>query len=498
MSKPQKKLVAASLSLALAFGATPAAAFADNVDPDSDGTESQAAEYSEYVTVPVIIDDSGNGSAKAIVMQVGSVGGDLLAALEGSFMGDVERVCSAKGKTFEGWAYSDGCLVKDDLNREVTSETAVYAKYAEHAPIHVVIDGNAGSVKTINLEIGSSLRGGLEDLIDDVYDVCIAQDLVFVGWTYSDGSLIWETDDDPKVTGETTVYAKYAADRFAATLHYEVNDGLPSGGGITIYPGDKLADVLARPIWQEEKDLAEEHAPAGKHFIGWGIYIDGELKAIPEDYIVSGDVDVYAMYGVIVRFIDSDGTVNSLMVSENGTVAPPADPPCKEGYKFEGWSLSADEFIPVDFSKVAKDEDGDGYVAFYAYYSKIPENGDNGSSGGQNGDNGNNGASGDPSGADDNGGNGASDDQNGATKDDGKSPDNTGDMPSDDNSDPDAATDADSQADGETDGADEDGADESSETPQTGDETNAAAVAGIGGVAGLMAAVATRLRRRGN
>lgn len=41
-----------------------------------------------------------------------------------------------------------------------------------------------------------------------------------------------------------------------------------------------------------------------------------------------------------------------------------------------------------------------------------------------------------------------------------------------------------------------DDADESSIAPQTGDATNVAAVAGIGGIAGLLAAAAALLRRR--
>lgn len=40
--------------------------------------------------------------------------------------------------------------------------------------------------------------------------------------------------------------------------------------------------------------------------------------------------------------------------------------------------------------------------------------------------------------------------------------------------------------------------DESSIAPQTGDATNVAAVAGIGGIAGLLAAAAALLRRRRN
>ena len=45
-------------------------------------------------------------------------------------------------------------------------------------------------------------------------------------------------------------------------------------------------------------------------------------------------------------------------------------------------------------------------------------------------------------------------------------------------------------------GDDAEAVDESSIAPQTGDSTNVAVVAGIGGIAGLLAAAAALLRRR--
>lgn len=115
--------------------------------------------------------------------------------------------------------------------------------------------------------------------------------------------------------------------------------------------------------------------------------------------------------------------------------------------EFEGWSSTLKDeqgnwvYTPVDFSKAVEDTDGDGVVTYYAFYNEAK--------------------------ADDNGNGNAATDK--------------------------AATDeSDAQ------GSDQQAADESSEAPQTGDATNAAAVAGIGGIAGLMAAAAALLRRRRN
>lgn len=141
-----------------------------------------------------------------------------------------------------------------------------------------------------------------------------------------------------------------------------------------------------------------------------------------------------------VKFVDNfNGTESSTEVKKGETVAKPADP-AYDGWTFEGWSstLKDDEgnwdYTPVDFSKAVEDEDQDGVVTYYAFYS-----------------------------------------ENQAAADD--------------------------AANGEEAAVQEaagDDADESNIAPQTGDATNVAAVAGIGGIAGLLAAAAALLRRRRN
>ena len=92
---------------------------------------------------------------------------------------------------------------------------------------------------------------------------------------------------------------------------------------------------------------------------------------------------------------------------------------------------------PVDFSKAVEDEDQDGVVTYYAFYS-----------------------------------------ENQAAADD--------------------TANGEEATGQEAAGDDADAADEPSIAPQTGDATNVAAVAGIGGIAGLLAAAAALLRRRRN
>ena len=167
---------------------------------------------------------------------------------------------------------------------------------------------------------------------------------------------------------------------------------------------------------------------------------------------MQSDVNIYAQWTknadaqaeqITVKFVDNfNETESSTEVKKGETVAQPADP-TYDGWTFEGWSstLKDDEgnweYTPVDFSKAVEDEDQDGVVTYYAFYS-----------------------------------------ENQAAADD--------------------TANSEEAAVQEAAGDDADAADESSIAPQTGDATNVAAVAGIGGIAGLLAAAAALLRRRRN
>ena len=196
----------------------------------------------------------------------------------------------------------------------------------------------------------------------------------------------------------------------------------------------------------------------GYTFDGWywhadySGYTDEQKAADKVDFSqpVQSDVNIYAQWTknadaqaeqITIKFVDNfNGTESSAEVKKGEAVAKPADP-TYDGWTFEGWSstLKDDEgnweYTPVDFSKAVEDEDQDGVVTYYAFYS-----------------------------------------ENQAAADD--------------------TANSEEAAVQEAAGDDADAADESSIAPQTGDATNVAAVAGIGGIAGLLAAAAALLRRR--
>ena len=248
-----------------------------------------------------------------------------------------------------------------------------------------------------------------------------------------------------------TIYAQWTknADQNEIDVLYAANGG-QFATGETFQQGVTDSDGMMRQPAEPTRD--------GYTFDGWywhadySGYTDEQKAADKVDFSqpVQSDVNIYAQWTknadtqaeqITVKFVDNfNETESSAEVKKGETVAQPADP-TYDGWTFEGWSstLKDDEgnweYTPVDFGKAVEDEDQDGVVTYYAFYS-----------------------------------------ENQAAADD--------------------TANGEEAAVQEAAGDDADAADEPSIAPQTGDATNVAAVAGIGGIAGLLAAAAALLRRR--
>ena len=373
------------------------------------------------------------------------------------------------GYTFAGWYWVSDLSVlteeqkdlnKVDFTQPVTKpHVTMYAQWVKNQDeINVLYAANGGQFAD-----GNDTMQGVTDSDGMMRQPAepTREGYTFAGWYWvSDLSgLTDEQKDLNKVDFSQSVAGKEHVTVFAQwTKNQEQNDHavmyVANGGqfatGETFQQGVTDSDGMMRQPAAPTRD--------GYTFDGWywhadySGYTDEQKAADKVDFSqpVQSDVNIYAQWTknadaqveqITVKFVDNfNGTESSAEVKKGEAVAKPADP-TYDGWTFEGWSstLKDDEgnweYTPVDFSKAVEDEDQDGVVTYYAFYS-----------------------------------------ENQAAADD--------------------AANGEEASEQEAAGDDAEAADESSIAPQTGDATNVAAVAGIGGIAGLLAAAAALLRRR--
>ena len=377
-----------------------------------------------------------------------------------------------EGCTFAGWYWvSDLSGLTDeqkDLNKVDFSQSiagkdhaTIYAQWTKNADqneIDVLYAANGGQFAT-----GETFQQGVTDSDGMMRQPAepTREGYTFAGWYWvSDLSGLTDEQKDlnkvdfsQSIAGKdhATIYAQWTknADQNEIDVLYAANGGQFATG-----------ETFQQGVTDSDGVMRQPAAPTreGYTFDGWywhadySGYTDEQKAADKVDFSqpVQSDVNIYAQWTknadaqaeqITVKFVDNfNGTESSAEVKKGEAVAKPADP-TYDGWTFEGWSstLKDDEgnweYTPVDFSKAVEDEDQDGVVTYYAFYS-----------------------------------------ENQAAADD--------------------AANGEEAAEQEAAGDDAEAADESSIAPQTGDATNVAAVAGIGGIAGLLAAAAALLRRR--
>ena len=533
-----KKAIAASLSLTLALGSVPAVALADDADENSEGATSEQSTQAE-------LSFSANGGQ----FTDGSTGVTVKANEDGSINAPTP---TRAGYTFKGW-YSQSKM--DGIPENYQQYYKLDPSSAKAGSWFAAWEKNA-EVQAQSVEVVSFFQGGERDgssvttTIDVTADSSVADCVKsFEGYTPTKvvsgvATSEQEVNMTSSLEGISTLYVYYKADE-QKTEQNQINVLYAANGGQFVDGNETMQGVadsdgkLRQPptptrdgytfagwywvsdlsgLTDEQKDLnkvdfsqsvaGKEHvtvfaqwtknqeqndhavmyvanggqfatgetfqqgvtdsdgmmrqpaAPTreGYTFDGWywhadySGYTDEQKAADKVDFSqpVQSDVNIYAQWTknadaqveqITVKFVDNfNGTESSAEVKKGEAVAKPADP-TYDGWTFEGWSstLKDDEgnweYTPVDFSKAVEDEDQDGVVTYYAFYS-----------------------------------------ENQAAADD--------------------AANGEEAAEQEAAGDDAEAADESSIAPQTGDATNVAAVAGIGGIAGLLAAAAALLRRR--
>ena len=365
-----KKIIAGVAAVATLAALAPAVAMADTAQNQNSATSSQAKE--EYATVTFYTADGH--SIQGVTWQKGTAFSQYALGIQAP---------TIEGKTFTGWAYSEGTMLKD--TDQVFADIAVYATYADTP------------TQDDNTQYTVSFYAGADQLIQTVsyyakdkakfsqYALGIQAPAVegktFTGWGFASNDGDVAVDPDAEVTGNWAVYAMYKD----APTEDDTTQNV-----VSFYAG---TDQLIQTVGYYAKDhvkfstyAAGIQAPAveGKTFTGWGFASNDGDVAVDPDAEVTGNWAVYAMYkdapteddttqNVVSFYAGTDQLIQTVGYYAKdhvkfSTYAAGIQAPAVEGKTFTGWGFASND------GDVAVDPDAEvtGNWAVYAMYKDAP------------------------------------------------------------------------------------------------------------------------------
>ena len=288
-----------------------------------------------------------------------------------------------EGKTFTGWADSEGTMLKD--TDQVSTNIAVHATYADTP------------AQDDTTQYTVSFYAGTDQLIQTVsyyakdkvkfstYAAGIQAPAVegktFTGWGFASNDGDVAVNPDAEVTGNWAVYPMYK--------NAEKKDDTTQNV-VSFYAG---TDKLIQTVGYYAKDhvkfstyAAGIQAPAveGKIFTGWGFASNDGDVAVDPDMVVTGNWAVYPMYKNAEKKDDTTQNVVSFYAGTDkliqtvgyyakdhvkfSTYAAGIQAPAVEGKIFTGWGFASND------GDVAVDPDAEvtGNWAVYAMYKDAP------------------------------------------------------------------------------------------------------------------------------
>ena len=285
-------------------------------------------------------------------------------------------VAVPESKVLMGWSTQENgrVLTSDPVIDRSCSIYAVFGEKAKHTVRY--LDGQTvlGSVSVYD---GSILTIGRENPTKD--------GMSFQNWELGDTGIRYYRGDSLSVKGDIDLKAvwlsvqhtvKYVLDR-AYTSTYDhgteivigtdraVKDGfellgwaLTSTGDVRYRDGDRVVlreDLMLFPVWKEGSGSSSAAAPSGAQ------------DTAPSDD--QAETETPAVQGHVLRLMDGSDEFRKYTVEGNGFSLTEAETPERTGYKFIGWSETANAEMPRYTSSGFVPVDSD--TALYAVWEKL-------------------------------------------------------------------------------------------------------------------------------